>query len=94
MGLFDDGEHNDMGDLFNQLPGGIWRGLKFIWGVGLKPTIKDIQKARAKMAMDRAVNEMQGKIQSSGSAQGNAIAQSNSVATPDLSPPPVRKRQG
>jgi hypothetical protein len=91
MGFFGDDNNNDLGDLCNQLPGGIWRGMKTIWNIGVKPAVKDIQKVRADRAMQRAMNEMPGKIQTADSPQGNAIAQSNTVATADLSPPPKRK---
>ena len=92
MGIFfEGGGGDDLVDMGNKMPGHLLKCGKFILGC-LKPAVKDIQKVRADMAMKRAVNEMQDKIQSSDSAQGSAIAQSNSVATADLSPPPKRKR--
>jgi len=94
MGLFDDGEHNDMGDLFNQLPGGIWRGMNMIWKIGCKPMVKNIQKVRADAAMRRAINEMLQKIQSPDAPAERPAAVSSSVAAADLSPPMKRKSGG
>jgi len=92
MGFFGDDNNNDLGDLCNQLPGGLMRIANTYWKFGIKPLVNDIQKTRAQMALQRAINEMPEKIQTADSPQGNPMGQSNTMASADLSPPPKRKR--
>lgn len=92
MGIFfEGGGGDDLVDMGNKMPGHLFNCAKFVFG-SMKPALRDIQKARADAAMQRAINEMQENIQPPDSPSANPLAQSNTLAMPDLSPPPTKKR--
>ena len=74
----------------NKMPGHLLNCGKFVLGC-MKPAIRDFQKARSDIAMERAKQEMQQKIQSPDSISSNPASMQPTVAQPDLSPPPKRK---
>ena len=65
----------------------------FKLGVGIaKPTIRNIQSARAQAALQRAAEQMQQQNQSPDSPAQNPGVKPPVWATPDLSLPPLRKK--